>query len=206
MLDDQLAANIIRGTKDALAQWCRAVRFQGIIINGATAIGQPGCMVGPRLDSLMAAPLAMLQGDDKAAASIVARTVSDAFDRWRQSVTVPSLMWYPTFAAYPGPVAPPTPNQPCKLSTMTSAGAIEIANAIMLERAMVAAAGPMPGARTAAILKKVAGPLASEFSMFINSKTVMHVLGQGTVQGFSPIGPVGGPVIGMTLGMSGMLL
>lgn len=207
MQDDQLATTIVKATKDALQQWRLAARFQNIQINGPIAVSGAGCLVGPRLDNNVAA-LQILQGEDKTIALAAMKGIADLFDRWRMGVSVPGLAWYPQFAAYPGPMAPPTPNVPCKLAQLASNSG-ELTSAPKLESAMTVAGmvpGKMPDPRFAVVFKKVASQLTMEFTMFINNSTVMNVLGQGPVPTFQPPAAMMGAVVGgFTIPMTGML-
>ena len=71
----------------------------------------------PELESdIKNAPMvASFDGNKKKHRDAVAKGVSKCYKDWQDQVTVPGLPWYPAFAAFPGPMAPPMPNIPVPL-------------------------------------------------------------------------------------------
>ena len=187
---------VISAAKLAFGSWKQAAQFRGIIINSVTAVGPPGCLVGPDFLALMSAQFASLQGDDQALAQAAATGISTNFAIWQNGITVPGLPWYPAFAAVPGPVAPPTPNLPTPLLALPSAGAPGIMSVPLLKSAMELAAGPALRARSASIFGDIAIQVAPFFQVAIAGTLVRGVLGTGPVPSFAPPFAIVGPVVG----------
>ena len=99
-----------------------------------TATG--GRLEGLALDPLIAhAPsVAAWTGWNAAARDVVAKGMQQQWSTLAQSVWVPGLPWYPSFAAFPGPVAPPTPNVPTPFIALvhntTAISALSLQNAM----------------------------------------------------------------------------
>jgi hypothetical protein len=195
--ENQLAHSIVIAAKAAVLQCQATVRFVGVMVNGSIATGPAGCLVGPGFSGLMAPWLAKLRGEDKAIADAASKGIGSAFDRWQKSVSVPGLLWYPSFAAFAGPVAPSMPNVPCPLIVLKSAPD-ELTSAASLVQAMKAATrSTSHGAE--AVFAKVADELAPKFNMFLAMTMVMGVMGRGPVPSFVAPAPRAGPVVGGTV-------
>ena len=96
--------------------WRLQAFFKGIMINGPVAVG--GSLEGPALEPhiLSFAPAqSPLHGPLSPA---IAKGISAAWLATQRSVSVSGLPWYPMFAAFPGPMAPPTPNVPSPFLTL----------------------------------------------------------------------------------------
>src|SRR4029077_622845 len=101
----------------AHTKWKALAKFKDIKIMAIAAIGAPGCLDGPELEAdIKTAPTcAAFSGSKAKHRDAVAKGVSKCFKDWQGMVTVPGLPWYPAFAAFPGPMAPPMPNIPTPL-------------------------------------------------------------------------------------------
>jgi len=91
----------------------------GVTINGPQALG--GQLQGPNLEPLIrtAPSVVTWTGTKVALRDAVAKGLDQQWAILAASVKVPGLPWYPAFAAFPGPVAPPTPNVPTPFSVLT---------------------------------------------------------------------------------------
>ena len=89
--------------------WKLQAKFKDLKVNALTALGTPGCLDGPELESLIKnAPMcAAFTGNKAKHRDAVAKGVSQCFKKWQDKVMVPGLPWYPAFVAFPGPMAPP---------------------------------------------------------------------------------------------------
>ena len=134
------------------ALWCRPSRRRSIHGKGRpcspASLSMPSRPRGRRavwwvrrLVPLMTTRFGSLSGDDRAIATAAAQGISTNFAAWQNGVTVPGLPWYPTFAAVPGPVAPPTPNVPVPLVALASFALGGMTDPNTLQAAMAAAAG-----------------------------------------------------------------
>jgi hypothetical protein len=109
-------------------QWKLLAKFQNIQVMAVSAIGTPGCLDGPELEGLIKTfpKIIPWMGNKAKHRDAIAKGVSKCFKNWQGQVTVPGLPWYPAFAAFPGPQAPPMPNVPTPLIACVSAKVTDI--------------------------------------------------------------------------------
>jgi hypothetical protein len=200
---------MLEAVKVGHGTWRLQARFKNIMINGLTAIGTPGCLDGPALESLIkAAPgVAGEQGASADLRNAVAKGVSKCFAQWQSMVTVPGLPWYPMFVAFPGPMAPPTPNVPTPLIACPSGLASKIMTAPPLKQEIVAA---LPAALRVPQVEACVGTMAQSLALYFTSwlpmQMVTNVLGKGPVPSFAPpYVPVGTVVGGSIISSPGHL-
>src|SRR5258708_23713997 len=119
--------------------WKLQAKFQNLQVMAVSAIGSPGCLDGPELESLIKnAPMcASFSGNKGKYRDAVAAGVSKCFKDWQGKVMVPGLPWYPAFAAFPGPMAPPMPNVPTPLIACPSAKMASICAPSDMKSAMI---------------------------------------------------------------------
>ena len=183
--------------------WKMQAKFDGLKVMAVLAIGAPGCLKGPALESdIQNAPqCAAFTGNMAKHRDAVAKGVSKCFKNWQDQVMVPGLPWYPAFAAFPGPMAPPMPNVPMPLITCVSAKMTEILLPGPMTDAMDDALdGGMkdkdPEKHFHALHDAIATVLSLAFLMWLPSQQVSLVLGKGPIPTFAPpVVPVG-PVLG----------
>lgn len=173
-------------------QWRGQALFRGIRINGVNAVG--GSLEGPALAPFIRSRLPPpTPGDDlgRRHGAAVAEAISGAWTEFQRSFSVPGLVWYPTFAAVAGPVAPPTPNVPSPLSSCTSDRSRVAART--LRPRMDRHSGP-PDALGGALFDALAHAFESAVDTWLATQMVTNVLGQGPVPSYapphSPVGPV----------------
>ena len=161
-----------------------------------SAIGTPGCLDGPELaPNIRNAPNVVAWTDAKAdLRDAVADGVASCFGQRQDPVTVPGLPWYPAFAAWPGPTAPPTPNVPTPRIALPSAKLSMIIVPGNLQSAMYNA---LPDALQVTdvekILEGLATVLALAFKTWLPAALVMLVMGPVPTFAppYCPVGPVG---------------
>lgn len=183
--------------------WKLQARFKDLQIMAVAAIGSPGCLDGPELESnIKNAPMvASFTGNVAKQRDAVAKGVSKCFKEWQDQVTVPGLPWYPAFAAFPGPMAPPLPNVPMPLITCISSKMTSIIMPDDMTKAMDDALDQKlkdedPDKQYHALHDAIATVLSLAFLMWLPSQQVMLVLGKGPIPTFAPpVVPVG-PVMG----------
>jgi hypothetical protein len=191
------------GICDALCNahnvWKLQAKFGNIQVMAVAAMGAPGCLSGPDLKPLilMSAPKATPQ--ELKYSQAVASAVAKCWKAWQDNVAVPGLPWYPAFAAFPGPQAPPMPNVPVPLASCPSALLAEM-SAPRLKQEMVAALADPQALHHEALFDAIGQGLATSFLAWLPQQQVSLVLGQGPVPSFAPpfvpVGPVlGGDVI-----------
>jgi hypothetical protein len=170
---------------DAWTQWKLQAAMTNVVINAVTAA--EGEIVGPPVGPLVLNLTRASSDAEAQAAGALAGTLGEAFTRWQKSVKIPGLPLYPTFGAFPAPVAPPTPNVPIPLVAFTS----EITAFTGLDRRVAA---QNPTAATAA--RAVALAFAAVFPLWLAQTMVVGLLGHGPVPSFAPPNVPVGPVVG----------
>jgi hypothetical protein len=183
--------------------WKLQAKFKDLKVMSLFAIGAPGCLDGPELESNIknAPQCAAFTGNKAKHRDAVAKGVSQCFKKWQDKVMVPGLPWYPAFVAFPGPMAPPMPNIPVPLIMCPSAMMAEIVSPSSMTSAMDDALdGGLkekdPEKHYHALHDAIATVLSLAFLMWLPSQMVMLVLGKGPIPSFAPpIMPVG-PVVG----------
>lgn len=183
--------------------WRLQAKFQNLIIAAVSAVGTPGCLDGPELESLIKnAPMcAAFTGNKAKHRDAVAKGVSKCFKDWQSKVTVPGLPWYPLFAAFPGPMAPPTPNVPTPLAACVSPMMTSIVAPMQMKSAMDDALdGGLKNKdhdkQYEALHDAIATVLAAAFAIWLPSQQVIGVLGKGPIPTFAPPYVPVGPVVG----------
>lgn len=190
----------------AVETWRPLARMRGLRVEGALALGTPGCLDGPDIEPLIVAEAGIpgLQGDDHDFAKAVAKTVAEAFAGWRDGVMVPGLLWYPAFTVWPAPVAPPMPNVPSPLATLPSSGTALLTRASHLDNLIRSRLPAELDRSTRDRREALARELAVYFEAWLASRQVMQVMGQGLVPGYDPAFPK--PVSGGTAESPGACL
>jgi hypothetical protein len=183
--------------------WKLQAKFKDLKVMSVSAIGAPGCLDGPELESnIKNAPMvASFSGNMKKHRDAVAAGVSKCFKKWQDKVMVPGLPWYPAFAAFPGPMAPPMPNIPMPLITCPSAMMTQIIMPDDMTKAMDDALdGGMkdkdPDKQYHALHDAIATVLSLAFLMWLPSQQIMLVMGKGPIPSFAPPFVPVGPVVG----------
>ena len=194
--------------------WKLQAKFQNLQVMAIAAIGSPGCLDGPELESLIKnAPMcAAFTGNKAKYRDAVAAGVSKCFKDWQGQVMVPGLPWYPAFAAFPGPMAPPMPNIPTPLIACPSAKMASIIAPNDMKSAMIDALdGDLKqkdkSKQHEALFDAIATVLALAFLMWLPMQQVMLVLGKGPIPTFAPpFVPVGPVMAGDNIAAPGHLM
>jgi hypothetical protein len=203
----QIYKDIHDGCLDAIGfahnMWKMQAKFKDLKNMEVSAIGAPGCLDGPELESnIKNAPMVASWTDGKAKhRDAIAKGVSKCFKDWQSMVTVPGLPWYPAFAAFPGPMAPPTPNVPTPLITCVSAQMPAMAAPMSMKSEMDNALdggikNDDPEKQYEALHDAIATVVSAAFMIWVSSQMVMNVLGKGPIPTFAPPYVPVGPVVG----------
>ncbi len=183
--------------------WRLQAKFQNIQVMAVSAIGAPGCLSGPDLESLIKnAPMcAAMMGNMAKHRDAIAKGVAECFKKWQDKVMVPGLPWYPAFAAFPGPMAPPMPNVPTPLITCPSAMMASICAPMEMKSAMGNALDSGLKSKDndkqyEALHMAIATVLSTAFTMWLPMQQVMLVMGKGPIPSFAPPYVPVGPVVG----------
>ena len=183
--------------------WKLQAKFQNLQIAAVSAIGTPGCLDGPSLeDNIKNSPsCASMTGNMAKYRDAAAAGVAKCFKNWQDNVTVPGLPWYPAFAAFPGPMAPPMPNVPMPLIACVSPMMTQIMLPTSMSSEMANAFdGGLkqkdPDKQYQSLFDAIATVLALAFTIWLPSQQVMLVLGKGPIPTFAPPFVPVGPVLG----------
>ena len=162
-------------------------------VMGVQAIG--GRLQGPALDGLIArAPSVAAWGGWKAMVrDAVAKGMEQQWSALARSVTVSGLPWYPAFAAFPGPQAPPMPNVPMPFVTL-----VHDVMATSPQNLKVAMRGALRGDMDYCMefFDSVATAFQTPLQLWKVQQQVSQVLGTGPVPTFAPPYVPVGPVVG----------
>jgi hypothetical protein len=194
---------MIDAVKTAHDMWRLQAKFKDLQIMSVSAIGSPGCLDGPELESNIKnmGPQAGWSGNKAKYRDAVAKGVSKCFKDWMGQVMVPGLPWYPAFAAYPLAMAAPMPNVPMPLITCPSAKMGSIVAPSDMKSAMIDAFdGDLKkkdkDKAHESVFNAIATVLSIAFLMWLPMQQVMLVLGKGPVPSYAPPYVPVGPVVG----------
>lgn len=184
--------------------WRSQAHFRDIRIMGPVAEG--GRLEGPALEPLIKSELARIPG----AASMqrhgqaIASALGGLWAQWCQSVRVPGLPWYPSFAAIPGASAPPTPNVPTPLAALSFPREAVSPNRSKDEMKRRLGA---PAPFSDELFDAIATGFASAIDTWLPSQMVQNVMGRGPVPAHAPpYVPTGPVVMGDNIAVPGHLL
>ena len=197
-LYDSMFQQIIAAIESGFNTYRQTAGLVGVIINGPLAIG--GQLQGPPLDPLIKTAVSVVNwtGSKVVMRDAVARGFDQQWSILSSTVKVPGLPWYPTFAAFPGPTAPPTPNVPTPFSVL-----IQDPSAVAPLALKVGMRANLRGQfdYSDEFFESIATGFDSAMQVWKATQMVRSVLGMGPVPNFAPpyvpVGPVvGGSILG----------
>jgi len=193
--------NMLDGIKFAVDMWRLQAKFKDLKVMAVSAIGAPGCLDGPELKSNiknapMVAPMASWGDNISDWIDCVATGVSDSWKEWQSKVTVPGLPWYPAFAAFPSPMAPPMPNVPTPLIACPAPGMAKMTAPMIKDAICGNFSLDDPDDQFGAMAMAIGTALATAFLAWLPSQQCMLVLGKGPIPSFAPPYVPVGPVLG----------
>lgn len=175
----------------AVNEWISKARIQGGQVNGPTATLTPGSLVSDaNLEREIAQRLTASVLPPEVT-QILARELAAAWNQWAAGFQLRLPKAYPSFAAVPGPSAPPTP---------TAAGAIPLSQgssqgessltAAMLANRLAAALRPsvikFGGASADPAVKGLAVWIDASFTQWKGSVKLVGIMGKGPAPTFAP--------------------
>jgi hypothetical protein len=177
--------------------WRQTAFLRGVQITGPTATG--GSISGPPLSAMLIplGPSQGLSGNAAAYTAAIGNGLASAWQDWQQSVRVPGLMWYPSFAAVPAPQAPPVSNIPTPMIALTySLGTLSTNYLTSVISSKLAK--PLP--YSDALIASVAEGFSQIIAAWLPTQLITGVLGKGPVPTFAPpYVPVGMVLGGSTI-------
>lgn len=187
---DGLLATAKAATRDAIRLWQGAAVLTGVQVHGPLAHG--GQVKGPPLTSMIL-PRMMSGGAPPEAVVSWASAIGAAWSAFSSSLSLPGLPLYPSFGAFPGPMAPPTPNVPVPLLALTS-------------RRPVLHLPPTTDPAEAAASAELAAWFNMAVGLWMATTMVTNLMGTGPVPMFAPPNvPVGPVIAGKAFGGPGFL-
>ena len=190
--------------REGVNEWIGKARIRGGQVMGPTANLTPGSLVSDgNIESKIMQKLIGSQVPSEIARAL-AKELAAAWNGWAAGFQMQILSAYPTFAAFPGPVAPPTPaaTGPVPLSNGSSAGEAGLQSSILVYKlgsAVKLHAGKASGPPDQA-LKNLANWVESSFAEWKSLARLGGLMGKGSVPTFAPpYVPVGPVVMGDNL-------
>lgn len=184
----------------AWSQWQSMSTMVGVVINAVTATG--GNIVGPPWTPLIMMSAPKAGPNQLKYSTVVANVIGTAWLSFTQTVKVTGMPWYPAFAAFPGPLAPPTPNIPCPFGMLTQLPMSISMNA--LKGQMISQLADPQAPFHKELFESIADAFEKTYNIWKMSTMVTNVLGTGAIPTFAPpyvpVGPVVGGVGTMTPG------
>jgi hypothetical protein len=177
--------------------WRQRATLVGVQINGVTANG--GRISGPMLNEGLnfAGPAQGLSGHASVISKAIGGALANCWQEWQASVRVPGLLWYPAFAAVPGPHAPPRPNVPTPMSALVSSRSLLSPDYL---KAAMARRLPQAVPYANELFTSVAEGFSKAVDFWLPMQMVTGVFGRGPIPSFAPpYVPVGSVVGGVTI-------
>jgi hypothetical protein len=174
----------------AWSQWQSLASMTGVIINAITAsLGQ---VVGPPLQPLILASAPKETPMQMKYSNVIATVISTTWLQYTATIKVPGLPWYPAFAAFPSPVAPPTPNVPVPVIALTQMPP----QPALMKQMMVAQLADPQAPFHGELFEAICDGFDKCFKIWQASTMVTNVLGTGPIPTFAPPYVPAGPVVG----------
>ena len=190
-----IAIEIFRAIKQAHRSWQSMATLIGVNVMAVTANG--GMLVGPPLAPLIIANRPGNTPFERKLIQAIGSVVGAGWIAFSATVKAAGLPWYPAFAAFPGPVAPPMPNVPTPFAALTSVPGL--ISASLLKPQVMAQLAPDQSAGQ--IVDMVLRAFEQFIAVWKTTTMVTNVLGTGPVPSFAPPYVPVGPVVGGTANM-----
>ncbi|HEY5949398.1 MAG TPA: hypothetical protein VIV40_28080 [Kofleriaceae bacterium] len=173
----------------AWGQWQSLASMTGVLINAVSA--SLGMVVGPPLAPLILASAPKSKPSEMKYSNVIAQVVGMTWLQYTASIKVPGLPWYPAFAAFPSPVAPPTPNVPVPVAALTQVAP----QPALMKQQMVAQLGDPQAPFHDKLFEAICDAFDKCFKIWQTSTMVTNVLGTGPIPTFAPPYVPAGPVV-----------
>lgn len=181
------------GICDGVDKWLKMATIVGVIITGPVGMVTPGMVQGPPLGPLILAKAPMKTPQEQKYSNAIANALGTVWQAWHLAIV--GTLQYPAFAAFPGPVAPPTPNVPIPLAALPSPGEVGLAPPA-LQGLMFANLADPEALHALDLFNAMATAFNTVFQTFKATTMVQNVLGTGPIPTFAPPFVPVGPVVG----------
>jgi hypothetical protein len=175
----------------AWSQWQATAVLSGVLIAGPVATG--GQVAGIPWQPIILAMGPKATPNELKYTQVVASVLGQAWLAYTATIKVPGLPFYPMFAAFPSPAAPPTPNVPFPVAALTQV-TVPISK-MLLKQQMIAMLADPGAPHHAELFDSIADAFEKCFQQWQLSTMVNNVLGMGAVPSMSLPIPVPGPVV-----------
>ena len=193
---------IMDAISDAVDKWMKMTMITTVLINGPVGMLLPGGVAGPPLMPFILARAPKKTPMEIKYSTAIANAVSQQWQIWQMGLM--GTLMYPAFAAFPGPLAPPTPNVPLPLITFSSPGEAALSAEALKGMMMTFLADPKAN-HAVDLFDALAKAFNMLFQTFKASTLVQNVLGMGPIPTFAPpIVPVGPVVAGTVIPTPGV--
>jgi hypothetical protein len=189
---DSYLSRICEAIGQAHTAWRQRAVLVNVTINGPMAIGGTLTGAGIGADIRLRAPREGAWQTPRSEA--IAAGIGFCWENWQRSVVVGNMLWYPAFAAWPGPIVPPMPNIPCPVVAL--APPVQLSSALLKSNMRMRYKGDNEWPDE--LFEAVAAGFETAVQIWTQSQMVMNVLGTGPVPTFAPPYVPVGPVVGGT--------
>ena len=186
-IDDTMSA-----IASAWGQWQSLATMVGIVIAGPTASG--GQIVGPPMMPLILASAPKNTPSEMKYSQVIATVIGTSWMAFTASVKVPGLPLYPAFAAFPSPIAPPSPNVPIPFAALTQVPTP--ISCSMMKMQMISQLGDPQAPFHKELFESICDSFEKTYTLWKVSCMVTNMLGTGPVPTFAPPYVPLGPVVG----------
>jgi len=187
----------IDGTCEAIcsawSDWQRMASMVGILINAMAAAG--GQIVGPPWQPLILMKAPKGSPQEAKFSNAIATVISNGWMQFTATVKVPMLPWYPAFAMFAGPVAPPMENTRVPFALLTQVP-VSISAQVMKQQ-MVGMLGDPQAPFHAELFECICDAFEKCYNIWKTTTMVTKVIGMGAVPSFNPFTPAGPVVAGV---------
>ncbi len=188
---DTYLSRICDAIGQAHGRWRTRATLVQVLINAVSASG--GSLQGPGLEPDIRIFAPQEDAWQRPRSEAIAYGIGACWNNWQVSVSVPGLPWYPAFAAFPGPVAPPMPNVPTPLVALRQMTPHLSASPL---KAQMQARYSGDNEWSNELFEAVASGFERAFQLWTPTQMVTNVMGRGPVPTFAPPYVPVGPVVG----------
>lgn len=180
-------------------EWIGRARIQGGTVSGPSAILTPGSLVSDTNIQVRVFQSLVASKVPPEIAGVLSKVLAAAWNDWAAGFQLQLPTAYPTFAAFPGRSAPPTPAIPASLSQGSSAGEASLKASILtnkLRAALRIYATKGSGGTPDQAMKSLASWIDSSFNEWKSLTKMVGLMGRGQVATYAPPYVPVGPVVG----------
>ncbi len=199
-MDWNTIANLAREAfRVGVNEWIGRARIQGGRVSGPTAILGPGCLVSDtNIETRVLQILTSSQVPREISAAL-AKVLAGAWNDWAAGFQIVLPTAYPSFAAFPGPFAPPTPAAVApSISQGNSVGEASLKARLLVNKLNLALRihpKRVPGTTPEQAMQSLADWVEGSFNEWKGLVTLAGMMGKGPVPTFAPPYVPVGPVI-----------